>query len=126
MTPQSPSPLVYVFPALLLLAAALYFGYAMLDRSALSTETAAAVVTGKQFMKGSTTYHSTLVGNQNVVQADQRPDAYYVTFEVDGEHTGGAVSRELYDALRAGDSVEVHYRRTRLSNRIVVTDVSRR
>ncbi len=123
--PQGASPFVYVFPAVLLAAAVLYFGYGALDRAALGTKTAATVVTGKQFAKGSTTYHTVVVGNQHLVQGDQNPDAYILTFDVEGEHTIGAVSRELYDALQPGDSVHVRFHRTRLSNRLVVTDVSR-
>ncbi len=125
MPAQGPSPLVYIFPALMLVGALLYFGYGALDRAALATKSAATVVTGKQFAKGSTTYHTVVVGNQNLVQGDQNPDAYILTFDVDGEHTIGAVSRELYDSLQPGDSVRVKFRRTRLSHRLVVTDVSR-
>lgn len=125
MPPQGPNPFVYIFPALLVVAAVLYFGYGALDRAAVATKSATAVVTGKQFAKGSTTYHTTMVGNQNLVQADRNPDAYVLLFDLEGEHTGGAVSRELYDALQPGDSVRVRFRRTRLSNRILVTDVSR-
>ena len=125
MPPQGPNPFVYIFPAVLLIGAVLYFGYGALDRAALATKTAATVVTGKQFTKGSTTYHTTIVGNQSLVQGDQNPDAYVVLFAVDGEATGGAVTPELYESLQAGDSVHVRYRRTRLSNRIVVTEVSR-
>ncbi len=125
MPPQGPSPFVYIFPALLLVAAVLYFGYGALDRAGLAAQTAATVVTGKQFAQGSTTYHTTVIGNQNLVQADRNPDAYILTFDVEGEHTGGAVTRELYEALQPGDSVQVRFRRTRLTNRIVVTHVSR-
>lgn len=125
MPAQGPSPFVYVFPALLLIAVVLYFGYGALDRSGLPSKTVATVVTGKQFAKGSTSYHTVVVGSQRLVQGDQNPDAYIVTFEVDGQPTGGAVNRELYDELQAGDSVHVQFQRTRLSHRIVVTGVTR-
>jgi len=125
MPPQGPSPFVYIFPALLLLGAVLYFGYGALDRAALATKSVATVVTGKEFAKGSTTYHTVVVGSQRLVQGDENPDAYILTFEVDGQPTGAAVSRNLYDSLERGDNVQVQFRRTRLSKRIVVTDVSR-
>ena len=124
MTSQGPSPFVYVFPALMLAAAVMYFGYGALDRVGLATRTAATVVKGKQFAKGATTYHTTVVGNQNLVQSDQRPDAYIVTFDVDGEQSGGAVSKELYDSLNPGDKVQVHFQRTRFSHRITVNHIA--
>jgi hypothetical protein len=125
MPPQGPSPFVYLFPALLLVAAALYFGYGVLDRAALDTKTAAAVVTGKQVAKGSTTYHTVVIGSQQLVQGDQNPDAYILTFDIERQHTGGAVSRELYESLQPGDNVQVRFRRTRFSHRVVIANVSR-
>lgn len=123
--PQGPNAFVYVFPAVLLLGAALYFGYGALDRAGLAARQADAVVTGKQHAAGSTTYNTNIVGGRALTQATRNPDAYIVTFVVEGEPTGGAVSRELYDSLQTGDPVHVQFRRTRLSNRIVVTTVSR-
>lgn len=123
--PQGPNAFVYIFPAVLLAGAALYFGYGALDRVAVSTRQADAIVTGKQFAAGSTTYNTNIVGGRALTQANRNPDAYIVTFVVEGEPTGGAVSRELYDSLQAGDPIHVQYRRTRLSSRIVVTNVSR-
>lgn len=125
MPPQGPSPFVYLFPALLLVAAVMYFGYGMLDRAALGTRTMVTVVTGKQFAKVPTTYHTVVVGSQQLVQGDRNSDAYILTFDLDGEHTGAAVARRLYDSLQPGDTVQVQFQRTRLSNRIVVTEVRR-
>jgi hypothetical protein len=55
----------------------------------------------------------------------RNPEAYVVSLRLAGETTGGVVSRELYDALTTGDRVRVSYRKTRLSKRLLVTDVKR-
>ncbi len=126
MPPQGPSPFVYIFPAVLLVGALLYFGYGALDRGALETRQAEARVTGKQFTPGSATYRTVEAGGRSWVQKDRYPDAYVVTLELNGEATSALVKPELYQSLEAGDSVQVRFRRTRLSNRLLVTDVQQR
>jgi hypothetical protein len=122
---QGPSPFVYVFPAVILAAVLLYFLYGAVDRLGLETGQAEARVTGKQFAPGSTTYTTEVVGGRTVTRPHRNPEAYVVTLDVNGEATGGAVSRELYDSLQAGERVRVQFRRTRLSKRMLVTDVRR-
>ena len=125
MAPSGPNRLVYVFPALALAAVALYYGYGAVDQLGLETRQADVVVTGKQVVQGSTTYNTTIAGGRAWTQSTENPDAHIVAFEVDGEPTGGAVDPAAYDSLKAGDRVHVQFQRTRLSRRLVVTDVRR-
>lgn len=125
MAPQGVNPFVYVFPAILLVGALLYFGYGAVDRSGLTTQQAEARVTGKQFTPGSTTYRTNVVGGRSYVQSDKYPDAYVITLEMDGAPTSAVVSQELYESLQTGDNVHVEFKRTRLTGRILVTNVSR-
>ncbi|HEX7241520.1 MAG TPA: hypothetical protein VF263_14680 [Longimicrobiaceae bacterium] len=125
MPPQGPSPFVYFFQAAVLGAVLLYFAYGAVDRVGLETYQATARVTGKQTTPGSTTYHTNVVGGRALTQAERNPDVYMVTFELEGVATGGLVRRELYESLDADDPVHVRFQRTRLSKRILVTDLSR-
>jgi hypothetical protein len=80
-------------------------------------------VTGKQFAAGSTTYNTNVVAGRAWTQSSKNPDAYVIGLEVNGEAAGGAVSPQLYEALKPGDIVSVEFQRTRFSKQIVVTDV---
>ena len=57
--------------------------------------------------------------------ANRNREAYFVPLMVGDVERGAAVSKPLYDALSAGDQVRVKVRRTRLSKRLLITDVSR-
>lgn len=122
---QSPSASVYVLPALLLVAVALYFAYGAVDRAALPTLQADAQVTGKQRTPASTTYTTEVIGGRTMTRPTQNPEAYVLALQVAGEATGGVVSQELFDTVQPGARVRVTYRRTRLSRRILVTSVTR-
>jgi hypothetical protein len=125
MAQQGPNPLVYIFPAVVFVAALLYYAYGALDRVGLQTHQAQALVTGKQYTPGSTTYTTEVVGGRTMTRPHQNPDLYIVELEIAGESTGGAVSPDLYASLQPGERVRVQFQRTRRSNRILVTDVSR-
>ena len=125
MPTQGPNPIVYVVPAVLLAAVLLYFVYGAVDRLGLESVQADARVTGKQYAAGSTTYTTEVVGGRTMTRAQKNPEAFLVTLDVNGEQTGGAVSKELYDSLREGERVRVSVRRTRVSKRLLITDVRR-
>lgn len=123
---QVPNPLIiYAFPAIALVAAVLYFSYGAFDRLGLDTRQGEARVTGKQFARGSTTYNTEIIDGRSYTMSQRNPDAYLVTLDLNGEATGGAVSPQLYESLQAGERVRVKFRRTRLTKRLLVTDVSR-
>lgn len=125
MALQASNPFVYAFPAVALVAAVLYFGYGAIDRAGLASEQTEAQVTGKQFAPGSTTYTTEVIGGRTMTKANKNPEAYIVTLRVGDEETGSAVSKQLYDSLQAGERVRVKVRRTRLSKRLLVTNVTR-
>lgn len=125
MASNRPHPMVYLFPAVALVAVLVYYLYGAVDRLGLETRHAEAVVTGKEIAQGSTTYRTTTVGGRAWTQSVQNPDAHVLMFEVDGEATGGAVSPEMYESVKPGDRVRVRFQRTRVSDRLLVTDVSR-
>lgn len=125
MSTQSPNPFAYIFPAVALVAVLLYFLYGAIDRLGLAAHGAEAQVTGKQFAAGSTTYTTEVIGGRTMTKANKNPEAYIVTLQVGTEETGSTVSKTLYESLQAGERVQVKVRRTRLSKRLLVSDVTR-
>jgi hypothetical protein len=125
MADSGPSPLVYALPALALALVAIWYAYGALDRMGLDVQRAQARVTAKQVAAGSTTYHTNTVGGRAWSQSSKNPEMYVIALDVNGEAAGGAVTPELYEALRPGDAVRVEFSRTRFSRRLVVTDVRR-
>ena len=122
---SSSNPFVYVFPAILLIAVAVYFAFGTVDRVGLTPHSAQARVTGKEFTQGSTTYTTEVIGGRTMSRPTRNPDVYLVTLDLMGTSTGAAVSRQVYESLQAGDVVQVTYRHTRLSKRLLVTNVAR-
>jgi hypothetical protein len=124
MSPSS-NPFVYVFPTILLIAVVGYFAYGTVDRVGLAPHAAQARVTSKEFTQGSTTYTTEVIGGRTMTRPTRNPDVYLVSLNLMGMSTGAAVSQQLYESLQAGDVVRVTYRHTRLSKRLLVTDVAR-
>jgi hypothetical protein len=120
------SPLVYIFPALAFAAVCVYFLYGALDRIGLETHETDGRITTKQFAQGSTTYNTNIVAGRAWTQSSQNPDQYMVSLELDGDvTTGGFVDKQMYESLQPGERVRVKYQRTRFSNKLMVTEVSR-
>jgi hypothetical protein len=122
---STPSRLVYVFPAVAFAAVLIYYLYGVVDRVGLDVHEAATQVTGKQIAHGSTTYNTRIAGGRAWTQATKNPEAYILEFVVDGEPTGGAVDPQTYESVKEGDSVRVAFQRSRLTRRLMVTDVRR-
>jgi hypothetical protein len=125
MSSQGSTSFAYLFPAVALVAVVLYFAYGAIDRLGLAAHDTEAQVTGKQYAAGSTTYTTEVIGGRTMTKANKNPEAFIVTLRVGNEETGSAVSKPLYESLQAGERVRVRVRRTRLSKRLLVTDVTR-
>src|SRR5215813_6071749 len=125
MTPYSANPFAYIFPAIVIGVLLLYFIYGAVDRLGLETRNTLATVTGKQFNESGTTYRTTVAGGRTWVQSDKTPATYVVLLNVNGEPTVGVVSKQLYETLQTNDSVQVKTRRTRITQRLEVVEVSR-
>jgi hypothetical protein len=125
MTPFSANPFVYVFSAVVIGAAVVYFGFGAVDRMGLEVRTVPATVTGKQFTAGGQTYYTNVAGGRAWVQSQETPETYAVTLNVGEENTVGLVSKEMFEALNAKDTVQVKIRRTRITGRLEVVEVTR-
>jgi hypothetical protein len=124
MTPYSANPFVYIFSAIAIGGMFLYFIYAGIDRVGIEVHTASATVTGKQFTKSGKSYYTTIAGDQAWVQSQRTPETYVVLLNVEGERTVAVVSKQQYDSLQADDIVQVRTRRTRITQRLEVVEVT--
>jgi hypothetical protein len=125
MTAFSANPLAYIFPAIVLVAVAGYYAYGAVDRVGLATYATEAIVTGKQFTPGSTTYNTNIAAGRAWTQSQQQPDVYAVTLQVGGEQTVALVGKATFDALKVSDRARVQARRTRISGQLQVTEVKK-
>lgn len=125
MTPQSANPFVYIFSLVAIAAVLIYYGYGALDHAGLRERNAVATVTGKQFAESGRSYYTTVAGGRTWVQSQVTPETHVVLLSVGNEQTAGVVSKELYESLQAGESVQVRLRRTRMTRRLEVVDVTR-
>lgn len=125
MNAFSANPIAYIFPAVALVAAVCYYGYGALDHVGLPTQEVEAVVTGKQFTPGPTTYNSNVVAGRNFVQPAQQSDFYAVSVRIGDTPTVALVEKPTYDAINVGDRVRVRIQRTRLTGQLRVVELKR-
>jgi hypothetical protein len=125
MTPYSANPFAYVFSVVAICAVVGYFMYAVVDRMGLEVSTAVATVTGKQFTPSGKSYYTTIVQGRSWVQSQETPETYAVMLSVNGERTVGLASKQQYEELQVDDSVQVKLRRTRITKRLEVIEITR-
>jgi hypothetical protein len=125
MTPYSANPFVYIFSILAAMAALIWLTFAAVNRLGLEVSSAMATVTGKQHTAGSTTYNTNVVAGRAWLQSTDNPDFYAVALTINNEATVGLVSPELFAALQPNDVVQVKIRRTRITRKLEVVDVTR-
>jgi hypothetical protein len=113
----------YIMPAVILGALLVYFLYYAIDKVGLETSTAKAVVTAKDYTPGSTSFINRIAAGRSWTQAQQQPDFYTVSLNIENEPTVALVTKDKFDRLEKNDRVRVTYRRTRISGRIEVMDV---
>ena len=109
--PYSFMPLV---GAVVLVRVALYFAFMITDGMWLPDRMGTATVTGKEYREAHQTYATQPVGKTNLVRSQTVPEMYILKLEIHGKPTIAARSKKsIYNAVRAGDAVEVTYQRRR-------------
>lgn len=125
LTPFAANPFVFIVSAMLLVAALAYFGWGALDRLGLAEQSARGTVTGKHYNPPGRTWHTTIAGGRAWSLPDTTSETYVLLLTVEQTPTVAIVDKALYDAVQAGDVVNVRLRRTRLSDRLEVIAVGR-
>jgi hypothetical protein len=122
MTVFAANPFMYVLALLLILGGG-YYGWGMLDHVGLAEERMEATVTGKQYNLPGVTYNTNIVAGRAYTQAHQTGETYVLSLTIGQEPTVALASKEQYDRLKAGDTVQVMARRTRFTKQLEVTEV---
>ena len=123
MNAFSANSLVYIFPLVLLVGFGGYYIYGAIDRLGLPVESADAVVTGKQYTAGGTTYNTTIAAGRAWTQSNETNDFYAIELLVGTEPTVGLADKQTFERLNKNDRVRVKIRRTRVSGRLEVVEV---
>ncbi len=121
----SANPYLFVFIIIVIVVMVVYIGFLVIDRLGLEVSPSSAVVTGKQYTVGGTTYNTNVAGGRTWVQSTQTPETYAITVNVGGENTVGLVSKAMFDTINANDTVQIKYQRTRITKRLFVIEVSK-
>jgi hypothetical protein len=116
---------MYVIGALVLAGAVLWMGAMVVDGIELKEQAAGAVVTGKSYRGAGKTYTQEIINNRSYVVAQERPELYALELLLDGRPVVGGVDRAMYEKVSAGDTVQVTYRRRRLTGRIDVVAMTK-
>jgi hypothetical protein len=124
MTPFAANPTAYIMSFIAIGAVVLYFAYGVIDRMGLEVSAAVATITGKQFNPGGVSYNTNIAGGRAWTQSQETGETYVVTLNVGSEPTVGLVSKGQFDTLNAGDIVNVKLRRTRITRRLEVVEVT--
>jgi hypothetical protein len=117
------NPFVYIFSAVVILAAVAYYAFGAIDRAGLQTQSAVATVVQKQYNPPGTTYTTERTGGRTYTRPLQTAETFAVVLKFGNEQTVGLVSRELFQALADGDTVRVQLRRTRVTHRLEAVEV---
>ena len=125
MTPFSANPFVFISSAVVIGAALVYMTFAAVDRVGLEVRSGVAVVTGKQYIGKGKAYYPNIVARRMWVQSQETAETYAVTLKVGDEPTVGLVSKELFESLNTNDTVNIKARRTRITGRLEVVEVTR-
>lgn len=127
LSPNVPASarIMYRAGQLVLVGVALYFGFLGADTLGLPARTADARVVGKEYVPAGRTYTTNVVGGRSQVHAQTTPEMYVVHLEMAGDSATAAVEKSLYDGLSTGQTVNVEYRRRRVTGGTDVLRVSR-
>jgi hypothetical protein len=125
MASFSANPFATVFAVIAIGAVLCYGLYAAIDRFGLEVRSAVSTVVEKHVTAQGTTYNTNIVANQAWVQSYETPELYAVLLNIENEPSVGLVSQPMFDSLQDGDRVQVTIRRTSLTRRLEVLDVTK-
>jgi hypothetical protein len=111
--------------ALIVIGVVLYFSFTTVDGYALGNHKGKATVVGKEYRKMKRGYSMEIIGGRTKAVPHVTPERYVLELKLDGKETECAVDKELYDAIKVGDEVEVIYQRRRLTGTIKIIEIIR-
>jgi hypothetical protein len=117
---------MYALGIMIPVAVVLYYGFLSLDRAGVSDQNGPAVVVDKRYREAHTTYTRTIIDNRTVTVPSAVPEMFALVLDLNGQSVTGSVDRQSYETSNPGDTVQVTYRRRRLTGRTEVIRVAKR
>jgi hypothetical protein len=114
-----------ILGALVVIGVVLYFSFTTVDGFSLGNLKGKATVVGKEYRKVKRGYSMEIIGGRTRAVPHVTPERYVLELKLNGKETECAVDKELYDAIKVGDQVEVTYQRRRLTGTIKIVEITR-
>ena len=114
-----------VLGGIILAVVAIYFLFTAVDGTGLATQSGRAAVVGKQYQPAGKTYTRQVIGNQTLNVPQATAEMFVLDLDLEGRRVQGTTNRSLYEALAAGDQVQVTYQQRRITGSLQVLTVSR-
>ena len=115
---------MYWIGGALIVVVVAWYGYWALDMVGLATQRAIGTVLEKGYRQGGKTYYTQYIDGRPLVIPQERPPAFVVTVQINGEQGEVAIDENIFNRLQKGESVNVEYRRRRLSGKLLVTGLA--
>ena len=112
---------IFVFAGLMLLAAAIWYGYTALDGAFLHERVGRGKVIGKEYVPFSEQYRMQNVGGINRAVKIAVPETWLLIVDLNGVRTKAGVEKSEFETRRPGEDVLVKYTKRRLSGTLRVT-----
>lgn len=125
--PAQPGPprFIYWLSALIMLGVGGYYAFMAIDGTGLDEQIGEAIVIEKEYRPAGETYSTQIINGRTHRVPQATAEAFILTLDVEGSTAQVPVERTQYQALAAGDQVQVRYIQRRLTGRIQATEVIR-
>lgn len=99
-------------------------GFYAINDLGLREITTSARVIDKHYTPAGSTYRTTVINGQTIVQPQGTDDIYAVSFEINGQAKLGLVSKEQYEKIEPGAQVIITAKAKRITRELEVVSVS--
>src|SRR5262245_61796631 len=113
-SPRSTNHMI-ILGAIIVVGVVLYFSFTTIDGSALGNQRGRATVAGKEYREAKRTYSTEIIGGKTRPVPRVVPEMYVLKLKFNSKEVEFAVDKDLYDAVKVGDEVQVTYQRRRLT-----------
>jgi hypothetical protein len=122
-TPPTPRTPMYAIGIVVLAGLFCYVAFMAIDTVGLESKVVQARVVSTGYRAAGQTYVTQIIDNRPYVMPRTVPEMFLANLDLEGKIVTAAVDRSTHDRLRENDTVDVTFRRTRITGRTEVTAV---
>jgi hypothetical protein len=111
--------------AIIVVGVVLYFSFTTVDGFALGDQRGKAAVVGKEYREAKRTYSTEIIGGKSRPIPRMVPEMYILKLKFNDEEAEFSAKKDLYDAVKVGDQVQIIYQRRRITGAIKIIEVTR-